>query len=690
MPRASAGASGDAPRHQRTYRACTACRAAKLRCDLGPVDAPEDLPCRRCRRTGRRCEFAESYQRKRPRTDSVLQSNTIGSIGSSASSAAVVERSARPQFEMRGASRPDAPRLDLVGGNLETPADALRLLSSVSANRPAASALSALPDRAPGGEGEGDGEVWARWAPVREGLLTSAEASALVSFYARHINPCHPVVSAELFDDAAALLQEPILVGAIVCVAARYADLGPSFEVREQSRAHVVQARIVEWLLGRIARLVMGSSAMRTIGTVEALLILSEWPPRSMLVEDCVGPACPSSACKHQDDVAWTNVALAVRIAQEVGLHDETTYVPANTADWETRRRVNVWIQCMSAEQHIASRLGRDALISTKMATGWWDQFFLMSCERQDPGIGPKAQPMPRARPFWRHSRVTAEHAHVIAICHQTLYPSPDVTADLIRTGRFQSFLDRLKPELNHLWGWATGGLDSDADAAADSPDQRRSVDINRIFWRIDHDYVRLYANAIAMRAAVSRLLRGAPMPRQRTPGGERIMATTVIISVEGVQMIEAVDSAVALLEHGIECHRRGVLRFCPGRTFQRIMFAAVFLMKALSHGAVAEKEPEVLDLEHQMLTCFREAAVDDEHIAAEIARMLERIFPALPCPAPAPMLPAMPLADPELEAHLDLGVLHDVSDDADVFANWGFDPVLLLNEMDAFMADRA
>jgi hypothetical protein len=82
----------------------------------------------------------------------------------------------------------------------------------------------------------------------------------------------------------------------------------------------------------------------------------------------------------------------------------------------------------------------------------------------------------------------------------------------------------------------------------------------------------RLYANAIAMRAAVSRLLRGAPMPRQRTPGGEGVMATTVIISVEGVQMIEAVDSAVALLEHGIECHRRGVLRFCPGRTFQRIV----------------------------------------------------------------------------------------------------------------------
>lgn len=130
------------------------------------------------------------------------------------------------------------------------------------------------------------------------------------------------------------------------------------------------------------------------------------------------------------------------------------------------------------------------------MATSWWDQFFVMSCERLDDG----GYPLPRTRPFWRASRVTAEHAHVrralpaplmsqvIAICHQTLYPSPSVTADLIRTGRFQSFLDRLKPELDHLWTWATGGLDCDAD---DTADQRPPADINRVFWRIDHDYVR-------------------------------------------------------------------------------------------------------------------------------------------------------------------------------------------------------
>lgn len=80
MPRAEESLDGTdtegGPRHRRTYRACLACRSAKLRCDLGSVDAPSAPPCRRCRRTGRPCEFAEPYQRQsgssRPRKSQVV------------------------------------------------------------------------------------------------------------------------------------------------------------------------------------------------------------------------------------------------------------------------------------------------------------------------------------------------------------------------------------------------------------------------------------------------------------------------------------------------------------------------------------------------------------------------------------------------------------------------------------------
>lgn len=81
---------------------------------------------------------------------------------------------ARPVTANRHSS-PRRGRLDLVGGNLETPADALRLLSSVADDH-----VPVRPD-APVRVDTFEGEVWNRWPPVREGLLTVTEAATLVA-----------------------------------------------------------------------------------------------------------------------------------------------------------------------------------------------------------------------------------------------------------------------------------------------------------------------------------------------------------------------------------------------------------------------------------------------------------------------------------------------------------------------------
>lgn len=89
--------------------------------------------------------------------------------------------------------------------------------------------------------------------------------------YARAINPCHPLVPIQLFEaeNLSLLLQEPLLVSAITCVAARYADLGQSFDAREPSRARIVEARLTEWILKRMGFVAMGSCVLaRTVLTV--------------------------------------------------------------------------------------------------------------------------------------------------------------------------------------------------------------------------------------------------------------------------------------------------------------------------------------------------------------------------------------------------------------------------------------
>ena len=59
----------------------------------------------------------------------------------------------------------------------------------------------------------------------------------------------------------------------------------------------------------------MHRTSSRTIGTVEAFLILSEWPPRAEYLMDSVLPRASSSGdranpAKVYDDLSWTLIGL--------------------------------------------------------------------------------------------------------------------------------------------------------------------------------------------------------------------------------------------------------------------------------------------------------------------------------------------------------------------------------------------
>lgn len=60
-------------------------------------------------------------------------------------------------------------------------------------------------------------------------------------------------------------------------------------------------------------------------------------------------------------------------------------------------------------------------------------------------------------------------------------------------------------------------------------------------------------------------------------------------------------------------------------------MFASVFLMKAMSFGAVVQSEADMVNLQYDLIDALREAAIDDDHIALQLASLLSRIFPARP-----------------------------------------------------------
>jgi len=91
------------------------------------------------------------------------------------------------------------------------------------------------------------------------------------------------------------------------------------------------------------------------------------------------------------------------------------------------------------------------------------------------------------------------------------LYASPDVTNELIKTGRYESTLHRLKPELDANWHAQLGDLppvsvfDSDGDTFTDE-------ELMEIRWRIEFDYVRCVFSQYAISSLTSGCT-GMPSP---------------------------------------------------------------------------------------------------------------------------------------------------------------------------------
>lgn len=50
-----------------------------------------------------------------------------------------------------------------------------------------------------------------------------------------------------------------------------------------------------------------------------------------------------------------------------------------------------------------------------------------------------------------------------------------------------------------------------------------------------------------------------------------------------------------------------------------------------MSFGAVVQSEADMVNLQYDLIDALREAAIDDDHIAMQLALLLSRIFPARP-----------------------------------------------------------
>jgi len=148
-------------------------------------------------------------------------------------------------------------------------------------------------------------KAWSRFRFVRAGWLTAKEAISYLDYFYTYLSPLTPIVVPDYRDHAThgkLLKEEPMLVVTLLTISSRFARLTGAGAA---SRASAIHEKLWKYLQGMIDRMIWGQEqfgggfcgagqqpgsdvnplsrkGLRTLGTVESLMLLTEWHPRSL------------------------------------------------------------------------------------------------------------------------------------------------------------------------------------------------------------------------------------------------------------------------------------------------------------------------------------------------------------------------------------------------------------------------
>ncbi|KAL4739441.1 hypothetical protein BDV11DRAFT_205163 [Aspergillus similis] len=650
--------------YQRTYKACIPCRQRKAKCDLGEHadGSPIGPPCAKCRREQRECVFSETraWERRKKRADNAdgyTESNihshqpTAKNPHTRQQSASTLENSMMRTVVSSGndalnilfeaaAHSQEADLAEVRMGSRDT-SRAVNGMSHESAFSQMHSAVSTgIFSRAirPVKISNASKEVLGIWEACRfvmMGWFTSREAVTLIDlividllrvrFY-ENMSSLSPILTdfyADHRNHHELITCDPVLCCTMLMLSSRYHILpGPGGE----SRNFFIHHRLWQHCQQLVTRLIFGqertsNSKLRRIGTIEALLLMSEWHPRSLhfppesdgwdsdlvikapqprdedrssknrFLEDMIEPA------KRSDQMSWMLLGAALSLSHELGVYEVNEdkrswsaayegYIPSDQIKLR-RQRVQrllyvyinqlAWrIGCVSLMPQSLNHaiLNRQTSRNLKHYNDQWLAFM----------------------DSWMDLTKLAKSVT------DMFFPSADFARQQLRSGRYIDMLDHFRPL---LLKWEKEHL--------------RPEVLNKRFYNdlfIEYHFVRAYTHSIGMQAVVERVLADSD------PDVEIRAANIDQVDYEYIQ--EVIDGCCQVLQKASELGEAGALKFSPVRIFLRITTSSIFLMKALSIGTRHAKLRESLDIIERCIQALKSNALDDIHLSTRYAALLE------------------------------------------------------------------
>lgn len=639
----------------RAYRACLNCRNRKSKCDLDLNQGRP--PCRRCQREGKDCVLGESHRggrrvRKKPKLDeggtpqspatpsapgfsssagpspqySPLPNQqqqhqsfhgqyahrqeqnfgwqqptptTAGSDTTSASRHTEHTNLTSPpndsSFRQRAASAismsgKGVPHEGIASADLQNPSDALEILAQVA-------------DRAEDGDSPGSEQIqgqskgfrqpprrqdpsppkmddYLHYKPVQDGLISPEMVSHLFSTYEEFFHPFFPIIPRETFDRtrlAWLSRHEPHLFSAILTVASK-----------DNERVHQI---CYDHMQSLISAILAGADA--NVEAVEALLLMSQWVSHRPQASISVGRG-------EEDRVAWMYIGTALRLGYFLEI-DRTSF-KSNTHEDPAKynRKRLVWSACYICDRQVSVRVGK----------GFW-------ARGPGPLSGLKSSDFPTLQPLSQNDdnwalifQANLELTQIFSNVHDILYSSKGHGWKEMLEGRYAKYLDDFRTSIrswNDVWG-----------TLICSPRLKASL-------LLTYDYLRLYVNAFAYQATISRAI---TFQRDSQHNPNRSMPLINATAPDARFIYEALDAAKSLLSTFNNFVDPQILRYMPSSYYLFIIYSAVFLYKARSTTTMTDEERlGVRHMINQTIDRLQKASVGANHMGSRYARLLQLLW---------------------------------------------------------------
>lgn len=520
-----------------------------------------------------------------------------------------------------------------------------------------------------------DGAIraWERMRFVRAGWFTAMEAMRYVEYFYSNMAPMTPIVTPEYRHPSkheTLLNDEPVLAIAILAIASRHMQLEGLASV---SRSYEVHAKLWNYLRQMVERLLWaqeqfgggfcgaGSSAhvkestsgqltwkgsLRTLGTIEAILLLTDWQPRALhfppgddenrLLEgtSVEPPQLDGTASNghntlpfaswlepawRSDRMAWMLLGLAQALSFELGVFDQKHYDCQHdhdpSSDCARKRRVRRLVLVYVSQN--SGRLGIPSMLPLDM----WEVDEVFERTNQLQRNGQPEDPIDIMQGCWLGI------ASVMYEANRQIFPSRQFTRDLISTGQYKGAIDKFRPKLEK-WKVCFDKL-----APKIQP-------LMRYILTMEYEYARTYINSLGLQKVVESWV---GKPNAEHASADYLQATYRPNHKYIEDVTDASRNILRAILEGLALG--GHIKNAPTRIFTRGLSGMLFTLKVtcliiygrlsvrtncvqrFSVGAYEQEVRKSLEMLDRTTDVLLKNAVDDVHLVNQTSRMVEVIL---------------------------------------------------------------